>query len=339
MSFHVFKQVMPALLLLAIASAARAELPSDAELQRVVDEAHAAFKDVKEGANANYIPILDTVPSDLFGVAIVTREGKVFTAGDVDYRFSIQSVSKPFTAALIMAQQGPEAVRKKIGVEPTGLPFNSKIAIEMYESRSVNPMVNAGAIAAVSLVEAEDEEERWKLVHDNIEGFAGEKLPVLEEVYTSEYETAWSNRAIANLLYNYERLYADPEESLRVYIRQCSIGINAKNLAMMGATLANGGVNPATGRRMLPAEHVPELLAIMATAGFYDESGEWMFNAGLPAKTGVGGGVVAVVPEKFAIAAFSPRLNEAGNSIRSMRAIRQIAGELGVGLYGSNPEL
>jgi glutaminase len=209
----------------------------------------------------------------------------------------------------------------------------------MHPARSVNPMVNAGAIAAVSLVDAKDEAERWQLVHDNIEGFAGEKLPVLEEVYESEYETAWSNRAIANLLYNYERLYADPEESLRVYIRQCSIGVNAKNLAMMGATFANGGVNPSTGRRMLPAEHVPEILAIMATAGFYDESGEWMFNAGLPAKTGVGGGVVAVVPGQFAIAAFSPRLNEAGNSIRSMRAIRQIAGELGVGLYGSNPEL
>ena len=339
MSLRSLKQVILATMLFVIASAAHAEMPSDAELQRVVDEAHAAFKDVKEGANANYIPILDTVPSDLFGVAIVTREGKVFTAGDVDYRFSIQSVSKPFTAALIMAQQGPEAVREKIGVEPTGLPFNSKIAIEMYKSRSVNPMVNAGAIAAVSLVDAKDEADRWNLVHDNIEGFAGAELPVLEEVYKSEYETSWSNRAIANLLYNYERLYADPEESLRVYTRQCSIGINAKDLAMMGATLANGGVNPGTGRRMLPAEHVPELLAIMATAGFYDESGEWMFNAGLPAKTGVGGGVVAVVPEKFAIAAFSPRLNEAGNSIRSMRAIRQIAGELGVGLYGSNPEL
>jgi glutaminase len=327
------------LTLFVFAPAAYSQLPSDADLQRVVDEAHAMFKDVKEGANANYIPILDTVPSDLFAVAIVTREGKVFTAGDVDYRFSIQSVSKPFTAALIMAQQGPKAVREKIGVEPTGLPFNSKIAIEMYPSRSGNPLVNAGAIAAVSLVEAEDEDDRWRLVHDNIEGFAGGELPVLEEVYTSEIESAWSNRAIANLLYNYERLYADPEESLRVYTRQCSIGINAAELAMMGATLANGGVNPSTGRRLLPAEHVPELLAIMATAGFYDESGEWMFNAGLPAKTGVGGGVVAVVPEQFAIAAFSPRLNEAGNSIRSMRAIRHIAGELGVGLYGANPEL
>jgi glutaminase len=309
------------------------------KMQQVVNEAYAKFKDVKEGANANYIPILDTVPSDLFGVVIVTKEGKVYSAGDVGYRFSIQSVSKPFTAALIMAQQGPEAVREKIGVEPTGMVFNSKVAVELYEARSVNPMVNAGAIAAVSLVKADNEKQRWELINNNIQGFAGEKLPVLEEVYKSEYETAWGNRGIANNLYNYGRLYADPEEALRVYTRQCSIGVNTLNLGVMGATLANGGVNPLTEKRMLPAAHVPELLAIMATAGFYDESGEWMFNAGLPSKTGVGGGVVSVVPGKFAIAAFSPRLNEAGNSVRAMRAIRHISGELGVGLYGPNPEL
>jgi len=313
--------------------------PSDEDLQNAVDKAYAAFKDVTEGANADYIPILATVPSELFGVVIATKDGKIFSAGDIDYRFSIQSVSKPFTAALIMATQGPEVIREKIGVEPTGLPFNSKIALEIYKQRSVNPLVNAGAIAAVSMVQADSEEQRWKMVKENIEGFAGETLSVLEEVYNSEYETAWSNRAIANLLYNYERLYADPEESLRVYTRQCSIGVNTKNLAIMGATLANGGVNPITGKRMIPAEHVPELLAIMASAGFYDESGEWMFNAGLPSKTGVGGGIVSVVPGKFAIAAFSPRLNGPGNSIRAMRAIRQIAGELGVGLYGPNPAM
>jgi len=314
------------------------DMPSDETFQRVVDEAHARYKDLTEGANADYIPILDTVPSEFFGVAIATKDGKVFTAGDVDYRFSIQSVSKPFTAALIMAQQGPEAVKEKIGVEPTGLPFNSQVAMQLYPERSVNPMVNAGAIAAVSLVQAEDEEDRWAKVLDNMEGFAGEDLSVLEEVYQSEIDTAWSNRAIAWNLYNYDRLYAAPEESLRVYTKQCSIGVNARDLAVMGATLANGGVNPLTDRRMMPSEHVPELLAIMATAGFYDESGEWMFNAGLPSKTGVGGGIVSVVPGEFAIAAFSPRLNEAGNSVRSLRAIRYIAGELGVGLYGANPE-
>jgi len=325
------------LALLAGAPAARGAIDGE-RLQAAVDRAYDDFREVEEGANADYIPILATVPGDLFGVAIVTRDGDRYSAGDVDYTFSIQSVSKPFTAALIMAQQGPEALRSRIGVEPTGLPFNSKVAIEIYDDRSGNPMVNAGAIAAVSLVEAATEEARWEQVFDNIQGFAGRSLGVLEEVYTSEYETAWGNRAIANLLYNYDRLYADPEESLRVYTRQCSIGIDTLDLAMMGATLANEGVNPRTGRRMLPAAHVPELLAIMASAGFYDESGAWLYSAGLPSKTGVGGGIVAVVPGQFAIAAFSPKLNSAGNSVRAQLAIRQIAGELGVGLFGPNPQ-
>ena len=309
------------------------------QFQRLVDEAHAKYKGLTEGKNADYIPILTTIPSDLFAVVIVDgSDGKVYQAGDADYKFSIQSVSKPFTAALVMAQQGPQAIREKIGVEPTGLPFNSRMAIELYpEQRSVNPLVNAGAIAAVSLVQATSEQDRWNKILDNFNGYAGTTLTVLEEVYDSEYETAFGNRAIANLLFNYGRLYSDPEEAMRVYTRECSVGVSAKDLGMMGATLANGGVNPVTDRRMLPAEHVPELLAVMATAGFYDESGEWMYTAGLPAKTGVGGGIVAVVPGRFAIAAFSPRLNEAGNSIRSLNAIRDIAGELGVGVFGANP--
>lgn len=327
-------QLLLALLLVAANGAYAA---SAKQFQSLVDEAHARYADLKEGANADYIPILATIPSELFGVVIATKDGRVFSAGDVDYEFSIQSVSKPFTAALIMTEQGPEAIREKIGVEPTGLSFNSKLALEIYPDRSVNPLVNAGAIAAVSMVQANYEDARWERVNANIEAFAGRKLTVLEEVYNSEYETAWGNRGIANLLFNYGRLYSDPEEALRVYTRQCSIGVNAKDLAIMGATLANGGVNPVTDKRVMPTEHVPELLAIMATAGFYDESGEWMYTTGLPAKTGVGGGIVAVVPGQFAIAAFSPRLNEAGNSIRALRAIRDIVGELGVGLYGPNP--
>lgn len=319
----------------AAANAMAAELTAE-DYQRVVDEAYAKYKNVEEGANADYIPILATVPSEMFGIALVTRDGKVYAAGEQKYEFSIQSVSKPFTASLIMAEQGPRAVREKIGVEPTGLPFNSKIALELYEDRSVNPLVNAGAIAAVSLVEADSEKDRWNKVLGNIEGYAGRELKVLEEVYKSEYETSWSNRGIANLLFNYGRLYSEPEEALRVYTRQCSIGINTRDLGMMGATLANEGVNPLTGKKLLDREHVPELLAIMATAGFYDESGEWMYRSGLPAKTGVGGGIVAVVPGKFAIATFSPPLNPAGNSVRGLKAINYIASELGVGLYGPN---
>ncbi|MBL8226248.1 MAG: glutaminase A [Chromatiales bacterium] len=311
--------------------------PAPRDFQRIVDSAHARYKDLKDGKNADYIPILTETPSDLFGVVIVTRDGKVYSAGDVDYAFSIQSVSKPFTAALVMTEQGPGVLRDKIGVEPTGLAFNSKLALAVYEN-SQNPLVNAGAIAAVSLVKASSEQERWKKVQQNLSDFAGRQLGVLEKVYDSEYSTAFGNRGIANLLFNWGRLYSDPEEALRVYTRQCSVGVTAKDLGLMGATLANGGVNPLTKRRVMPAEHVPELLAVMATAGFYDESGEWMYTAGLPAKTGVGGGIVAVVPGRFAIAAFSPRLNEAGNSVRSLNAIRDIAGELGVGVFGANPK-
>ncbi len=306
------------------------------DFQRAVDSAYKQFKDVKEGANADYIPILATVPREMFGVVIVTRDGQVYSAGELDYEFSIQSVSKPFTAALIMAEQGPKTIREKIGIEPTGLAFNSNLALEIYPERLVNPLVNSGAIVAVSLVNATSEEERWQKVLGNISDYAGRDLKILDAVYKSEYESSWSNRGIANLLYNYERLYSDPEEALRVYTKQCSIGINTKDLGMMGATLANEGVNPETGKRLIPQSHVPELLAIMATAGFYDESGEWMYSAGLPAKTGVGGGIVAIVPGRFAIATFSPPLNPAGNSVRGMRAIRYIAGHLGVGLYGPN---
>jgi len=324
-----------ALSILAASGAVAADLAAE-EYQRVVDEAYTKFKGVEDGANADYIPALAKVPSEMFGIALVTREGKVFAAGEQAYEFSIQSVSKPFTASLIMAEQGPRAVREKIGVEPTGLPFNSKIALELYEDRSVNPLVNAGAIAAVSLIKADSEKERWNKVLANIEGYAGRDLKVLEEIYKSEYGSSWSNRGIANLLFNYGRLYSEPEETLRVYTRQCSIGINTRDLGMMGATLANEGVNPLTGKKLLDKEHIPELLAIMATAGFYDESGEWMYRSGLPAKTGVGGGIVAVVPGKFAIATFSPPLNPAGNSVRGLKAINYIAGELGVGLYGPN---
>jgi glutaminase len=323
----------------AVPALARGPAPDPAvkDFQRVVDAAYAKYKDLKDGKNADYIPILTETPSDLFGVVIVTKDGKVYSAGDVDYVFSIQSVSKPFTAALVMTEQGPAVLKEKIGVEPTGLPFNSKLALEIYKARSVNPLVNAGAIAAVSLVQATSEQERWNKVQQNLSDFAGRPLGVLEKVYESEYTTAWGNRGIANLLFNWERLYSEPEEALRVYTRQCSVGVSARDLGMMGATLANGGVNPVTKKQVMPAKHVPELLAVMATAGFYDESGDWMYTAGLPAKTGVGGGIVAVVPGRFAIAAFSPRLNEAGNSVRSLNAIRDIAGELGVGVFGANP--
>ena len=311
----------------------KSDIPSSAELQKLVDEAYVKFKGVQDGKNADYIPALAKIPSQLFGVAIVTVNGDAVSAGDADFVFSIQSVSKPFTVARVMNEQGYEAVKEKIGVEPTGLPFNSKIAIELLEARSVNPLVNAGAIAAVSMIQAKDEDERWQIVLQNLRNFAGSKLELMDEIYESEYTTAWGNRGIANILYNYGRLYADPEISLRVYTRQCSVGVTAKQLGVMGATLANGGLNPVTGKRVIKEDIVDEILAIMLTAGFYDESGQWSAEAGLPSKTGVGGGIVAVVPGKMAIVGFSPPLNEAGNSVRAQLAIKHIANRLNASIF------
>jgi len=310
--------------------------PAVKDFQRVVDAAYARYKDLKEGKNADYIPILTETPSDLFGVVIVTKDGKVYSAGDVDYVFSIQSVSKPFTAGLVMAEQGPAVLKEKIGVEPTGMVFNSKLALAVYED-SVNPLVNAGAIAAVSLVKATSEQERWNKVQQNLSDFAGRPLTVLEKVYESEYTTAFGNRGIANLLYNWGRLYSEPEEALRVYTRQCSVGVSARDLGMMGATLANGGVNPLTRKQVMPAAHVPELLAVMATAGLYDDSGKWLYTTGLPGKSGVGGGIIAVSPGKFGIAVISPPLDAAGNSVKAQKAIAAISNALGGNPYAVTP--
>jgi glutaminase len=319
--------------LLSIQSATTLAAEDTERLQKLVNSAHARFAGLTEGANADYIPILSEVPSELFGIAIVTVDGEVIEAGDVNHAFSIQSVSKPFTMALVMRDQGVDAIASHIGVEPTGMPFNSIVAIELNKQRSINPLVNAGAIAAVSMLKADSPADRWKQILDGYGEFAGEPLTLIDEVYVSEAETNYRNRAIANLLYAYDRLYSDPMEAVDVYTRQCSVGVTARQLAMMGATLANGGVNPKTGKSVLNKDYVDEVLAVMLMAGFYDEVGIWAYEAGLPAKTGVGGGIVAVVPGRMAIAAFSPRLNEAGNSVRALSAIQHISDTLELSLF------
>jgi glutaminase len=338
--FDTWHRVLLVLLLAAtvwtpmVASAQ--SMPSAEVLNRVVQEAYSRYKDVKDGATADYIPELAKVPSELFGLAIVTASGDVYTAGDINYSFSIQSVSKPFTAALVMQEQGnANAIAEKIGVEPTGLPFNSILATQILKAVSVNPLVNSGAIASVSMVKAKDAQERFDKIMTFFQGLAGEKLTVLEDVYKSEAATNQRNRAHAYILAASERIYSDPMEAVDVYTRQCSIGVTAKQLGVMGATLANGGVNPISGVRILETRYVPKVLAIMMMAGFYNESGMWAFSTGLPAKTGVGGGIVAIVPGKMAIVGFSPRVNDAGNSVRSMRAIEYITDQLGVNLFGS----
>jgi len=325
-----------ALLMAAPLPATAGEISTDpATLKRLVQEAYNKFKDLKEGKPADYIPELAKVPPDLFGVAIVTAKGETYTAGDVDYAFTIQSVSKPFTAALVMQEQGAQAVMDKIGVEPTGQKFNSILATQIIPQVSVNPLVNSGAIAAVSMVRAKSAGERFNKILEFDDRLAGAKLTVIEDVYKSEAATNQRNRAHGYILFASDRIYSDPMEAVDVYTRQCSIGVTARQLAVMGATLADDGVNPVTKERVLDARYVPKVLAIMMMAGFYNESGAWAYTAGLPAKTGVGGGIVAVVPGTMAIVGFSPRVNDAGNSVRAAKTIEYIADQLGANVFGS----
>lgn len=306
-----------------------------AALEKIAQEAYSMFKDDEGGRNADYIPALAEVPSDLFGITIVTVDGDVISVGDVNYAFSIQSCSKVFTLCLAMQESGDDEVLEKINVEPTGEAFNSIRAIEEGDGRADNPFVNAGAIATVSLLKAKNARERWNKIIRCYNKFAGEKLSVLEDVYVSEAVTNFRNRGIAQVLYNSGHLYAEPLECTDVYTRQCSVGVTCRQLAVMGGTLANGGVNPVTGERCLDAEYVPKVLAVMTMAGFYDGSGAWAWNAGLPAKTGVGGGIVAVVPGKMAIVGFAPPLDPFGNSVRGQKAIQYISERLGLSIFGT----
>jgi glutaminase len=314
---------------------AQGAMPSAETLEKLAKEAHAKFKNDQGGKNADYIPALAQVPSKLFGVTIVTVDGKVINVGDVDYAFSMQSCSKVFTMCLVMQESGAQVVYDKINVEPTGEAFNSIRAIEEGDGRADNPFVNPGAIATVSLVKAKSAQERWDKILGCYNKFAGAKLTLLQDIYKSEADTNFRNRGIAHVLFNSGHLYAEPLECTDVYTKQCSVGITCQQLAVMGGTLANHGVNPVTKERCLDAKYVPKVLAVMTMAGFYDGSGAWAWNAGLPAKTGVGGGIVAVVPGKMAIVGFSPPLDQFGNSVRAQKAIQYIAEQLDLSVFGS----
>jgi glutaminase len=309
--------------------------PSPETLERVAKEAYAKFKDDSSGKNADYIPALAKVPSNLFGITIVTVDGKTISVGDVDYPFSMQSCSKVFTMCLVMQESGDQEIYDKINVEPTGKAFNSVTAVEEGDGRADNPFVNPGAIATVSLVKAKNPQERWDKIINFYDKCAGEKLTVLEDIYKSEAETNYRNRGIAHILFNSGHLYAEPLECTDVYTKQCSVGVTCKQLAVMGSVLANHGVNPITKERCLEAKYVPKVLSVMTIAGFYDGSGAWAWNAGLPAKTGVGGGIVAVVPQQMSIVGFSPPLDKFGNSVRAQEAIRYISEQLDLSIFGT----
>ena len=291
------------------------------------------FKHEESGKNADYIPALAKVDSAYFGLAIVTPHGKIYTKGDVSQAFSIQSISKVFTLALAMEQKGPQAIVDKIGVNATGLPFNSVTAIELNKARSVNPLVNAGAIATVSLLDGQNEKAKWSALSAWYDKFANRKLSVLEDVYKSESDTNGHNRAIAELLSSYNRFYGDVDINLAIYTRQCSVAVTAKDLAVMASVLANNGVHPLTDKRLMSSINVSRVLAVMTTAGLYENSGQWAYQVGLPAKSGVGGGIIAVSPGKFAVAVFSPKLDAAGNSVRAQKAINFIAKRLHANIF------
>jgi glutaminase len=304
-------------------------------IQQAVNAAYTKFKDLREGKNADYIPALAKVDPQLFGIALVTPDGRVYTAGDTTTEVSIQSISKVFTMARVLQDSGEKAIENNTGVDATGMPFNSIIAIEQKKGHEMNPLVNPGAITTTAMVAGANADEIWNRILQTYEGFAGRKLRVLEDVYRSEAETNQRNRAIGALMYAYGHIAANPDQATDIYTRQCSVGVNARDLAVMAATLANGGVNPLTRQRVLDAKHVPGVLAVMATAGLYDDSGKWLFTTGLPAKSGVGGGLIAVSPGNWGVAVISPPLDEAGNSVRAQRAIADISNALGGNPYAA----
>lgn len=319
---------------LAQAAAQRSPVaPTKEQIQAVINDAYAQFKTNTEGKNADYIPVLAQVDPKLFGIVVISTDNQVASAGDIDHAFSIQSISKVFSLALAMEELGPDEVFAKIGSEPTGRPFNSVEAVVDMPTHTGNAFVNAGAIATVSLIQAPSAEAKWTKLLDFYSKVAGEKLSLLQDVYKSEAATNTGNRALAALLLKYEHIYADPLESVDVYTKQCSVGVTAKQLAMMGATLANFGKNPATGEQVIKRENVPEVLSAMAMAGLYDGSGGWAWHVGLPAKSGVGGGIIAIVPGKGAIAVFAPPLDEAGNSVKAQKTIAYVAEKLGINLF------
>ena len=309
------------------------------DVQKAVDAAFAKYKDLKEGKNADYIPALAAVNPNLFGIAVVTPDGKVYTAGDVKTQVSIQSISKVFTMAQVIQEQGLDSIEKRIGVDATGARFNSIIAVEGVKTvvgtgaPEMNPLVNPGAISATSMVSGGSSDAVWKKIMDFHNAAAGRDLTVLQDVYKSESDTNQRNQAIGALMLAYGYIKSNWQQAVDLYTRQCSIGVNASDLATMAATLAFNGTNPVTKKSVMDASKVPGVLAVMATAGLYDDSGKWLYRTGLPAKSGVGGGIIAVAPGKFGIAVVSPPLDDAGNSIRAQRAITDISNALGGNPY------
>jgi glutaminase len=313
-------------------------LPTPERVAALVAAAHDRYKSNAEGENSQVYPALARVPRELFGVCVVGTSGKVYAAGETDYEFSIMSVSKPFIFALVCEAIGPERAREQIGANSTGLPFNSLSAIERSGDGRTNPMVNAGAIATTSLVPGASDDSKWQFIHRGLSRFAGKELALNEEVYASASQTNFRNQSIARLLQSFDRIYCDPVKATELYTRQCSLNVSAKDLAVMGATLADGGVNPLTKERVVTSDVCHYALAVMTTSGMYETSGDWLYDIGLPGKSGIGGGIVTVSPGKGGLGTFASPLDTAGNSVRGQLAAKFLSQQLGMDLFVSKPE-
>lgn len=312
-------------------------LPPGDRVKALVDDAYERFKSVADGKNSDVYPALARVPGELFGICVAGTGGDVYAVGDTDHEFTIMSVSKPFVFALVCQALGHEEARLRLGVNATGLPFNSLTAIERGGDGRTNPMVNSGAIATTSLVPGATADARWRFIHEGLSRFAGRTLPLNEEVYASATATNFRNQSIARLLQTYDRIYLDPAEATDLYTRQCSLNVSARDLAVMGATLADGGVNPQTRERLVDPLICHYTLAVMATAGLYETSGDWLFDIGLPGKSGIGGGIVTVSPGKGGLGTFAPPLDAAGNSVKGQLVAKFLSQRLGLDLFVSTP--
>ena len=297
-----------------------------------LDSLRARFGELSDGNVASYIPELARADPDEFGICIATRDGFVYEVGDSHRLFSIQSISKPLTYGLALEQNGEDSVLAKIGVEPSGDAFNA-VSLRPQTGAPLNPLINAGAIAACGLISGDTVQQKTACILDAFSRYAGRPLDIDEQIYGSESETGHRNRAIGWMLRNFDILADEPTPTLETYFRQCSILVTCRDLALIGATLANGGVNPVTGIRAVAEEYVDNVLSVMATCGMYDFSGEWLYRTGLPAKSGVGGGILAVQPGRIGIGVFSPRLDAQGNSVRGIAVCRELAADLGLHLF------
>ncbi|MGF1566515.1 MAG: glutaminase A [Nodosilinea sp.] len=304
-----------------------------ANFQAFLEQLHDNLKAVSDGRLASYIPELTKANPDWFGISLITLDGRTFEVGDVAQKFTIQSISKVFTYGMVLEDYGRENLLKKVGVEPTGDPFNSLIRLDENSKRPENPMVNAGAIATTSLITGHTPAERLNRLLAMFQRYMGHEVFLDVSTFMSERSTGHRNRAMAHLMLNFGMIDQHIDEALDLYFQQCAVLVTTHDLALMAATLANQGLNPLTGERAVGAEHVRDLLSVMYTCGMYNFAGEWAFRVGIPAKSGVSGGILAVVPNLAGIAVFSPLLDERGNSVRGLKVFEALSQEFGFHLF------